>query len=79
MIIHEFYYNESNRMFYVEFSTHDDGDRFYRILELQFADFEYYSPDLIDEMDMKDLDEDTVILVIENYLSDNDIPEERSL
>lgn len=79
MNIHEFYYNESNRMFYVEFSTYNDGDQFYRVLELQFKDFEYYSPELIDEIDMYDIDEETVILVIENYLSENDLPEERSL
>ena len=79
MNIHEFYYNESNRMLYVEFSTSNDGDQFYRVLELQFNDFEYYSPELMDEMDMYDLDEETVIMVIENYLSENDLPEERSL
>ena len=79
MNIHEFYYNESNRMLYVEFSTSNDGDQFYRVLELQFNDFEYYSPELMDEMDMYDLDEETVIVVIENYLSENDLPEERSL
>jgi len=28
---------------------------------------------------MYDLDEETVIVVIENYLSENDLPEERSL
>lgn len=79
MNIHEFYYNESNRMLYVEFSTSNDGDQFYRVLELQFNDFEYYSPELMDEMDMYELDEETVIVVIENYLSENDLPEERSL
>lgn len=79
MIIHDFYYNESNRMFYVEFSTKEDGDSFYRVLELQLNDFEYYSPEIIDESDMDDLDEETVTLVIESYLNDNDLPEEQSL
>jgi hypothetical protein len=79
MIIHDFYYNESNRMFYVEFSTEEDGDSFYRVLELQLSDFEYYSPEIIDESDMDDLDEETVILVIESYLKENDLPEEQSL
>lgn len=79
MIIHDFYYNESNRMFYVEFSTEEDSDSFYRVLELQLSDFEYYSPEIIDESDMDDLDEETVILVIESYLKENDLPEEQSL
>jgi hypothetical protein len=66
-------------MFYVEFSTKEDGDSFYRVLELQLNDFEYYSPEIIDESDMDDLDEETVTLVIESYLNDNDLPEEQSL
>ena len=42
MNILEFYYNDTNRMLYVEFSTVGDEDKFYRVLELGFQDIEYY-------------------------------------
>jgi len=77
MIIHEFYYN--NRRLYVEFSTKEDGDEFYRILELPYEDIIYYSIDIIDEMDIKQFEESSVIELIEQYLLDNDLPEELSL
>ena len=77
MTIHEFYYNI--RRLYVEFSTKEDGDEFYRILELQYEDIIYYSVDIIDETDIKQFDESSVIELIEQYLLDNDLPEELSL
>jgi len=77
MIIHEFYYN--NRRLYVEFSTKEDGDEFYRILELPYEDIIYYSIDIIDEMDIKQFEESSIIELIEQYLLDNNLPEELSL
>jgi hypothetical protein len=77
MIIHEFYYN--NRRLYVEFSTKEDGDEFYRILELPYEDIIYYSVDIIDETDIKQFEESSVVELIEQYLLDNDLPEELSL
>ena len=77
MIIHEFYYN--NRRLYVEFSIKEDGDEFYRILELPYEDIIYYSIDIIDEMDIKQFEESSIIELIEQYLLDNDLPEELSL
>lgn len=77
MHLHEFYYN--NRRLYVEFSTDEDGDDFYRILELDYSDIVYYSVDIIDETDLRDLDEGLVIEVIEQYLKENDLPEQEYL
>ena len=77
MIIHEFYYN--NRRLYFEFSTKEDGDDFYRILELHYNDIIYYSIDIIDEADIRQFEEISVIELIEQYLLDNDLPEELSL
>jgi hypothetical protein len=77
MTIHEFYYN--NRRLYVEFSTKEDGEDFYRILELDYNDIVYYSIDIIDEVDIKEFDEDSVISIIVEYLKENDLPEELSL
>ena len=79
MIIHEYYYNDDNRVLYVEFSTEEDGDSFYRVLELDFETIEYYSPEIIEEIDLEDIDEDFVIDVIDGYLKENDLPEELTL
>lgn len=79
MIIHEFYYNDNNRRLYVEFSTDDDGDNFYRVLNLGFEDIEYYSPEIIDEEDLEDIDEEFVIELINQYSKENDLPEEKTL
>jgi len=79
MIIHEFYYNDDNRRLYVEFSTDDDSDNFYRVLNLGFEDVEYYSPEIIVEGDMEDIDEDFVKELIVQYGKENDLPEEKTL
>ena len=79
MIIHEFYYNDDNRRLYVEFSTDDDSDNFYRVLNLGFEDIEYYYPEIIVEEDMKDIDKDFVIELINQYSEENDLPEEKTL
>ena len=79
MFIHEYYYNEDKRVLYVEFSTKEDGDNFYRVLKLDYEDISYYSPDIIYESDLENLDEEYVIEIITGYLKDNDLPEELSL
>ena len=79
MIIHEFYYNDDNRMLYVEFSTEEDGDSYYRVLKLDFDDIEYYSPDIIYEDDLENIDEEFVLNLINQYLLNNDLPEELTL
>jgi hypothetical protein len=76
MRIHEYYYNEDSRRLYVEFSTRKDGDRFYRVLELDYEDIELYSPDIIIEEDLIEIDEDYIIEVISEYLKSNDLPDE---
>ena len=77
MIIHEFYYN--NRRLYIEFSIKEDGDDFYRILELIYEDIIYYSVDIIDESDIRQFEESSVVELINQYLLDNNLPEELSL
>lgn len=77
MLLHEFYYN--NRRLYVEFSTDEDGDDFYRRLELDYDDIVFYSVDIIDEMDLQDLDVGLVVEIIEQYLKENDLPEQEYL
>jgi hypothetical protein len=66
-------------MLYVEFSTEEDGDSYYRVLKLDFEDIEYYSPDIIYEDDLDDIDEEFVLNLINQYLLNNDLPEELTL
>jgi hypothetical protein len=79
MIIHEYLYNDNNRTLYVEFSTEEDGDNFYRILRLTYEDIVYYSPQIMEEEDLNEIDEDFVIDLIREYGEENDLPEEQSL
>lgn len=79
MNIHEYYYNENGKNLYIEFSTKEDGDSFYRILELEYQDVMYYSPNIVAEDEINEVDEDFVIELIEQYLLNNDLPEELSL
>ena len=79
MYIREFYYNDDNRMLYVEFSTKEDGDDSYRVLELILEDVMYFSPSIMHENDMYRMDENDIIELVEQYLLDNDLPEEQSL
>jgi hypothetical protein len=76
MKIHEYYYNEETKRLYVEFSTKKDGDKFYRRLELDFSEIEYYSPEIIIEEDLEDIDESFIKELINQYLEENDLPEE---
>ena len=79
MYIREFYYNDDNRMLYIEFSTKEDGDDSYRVLELIFEDVMYYTPNTMYESDMYNMEETDIIELVEQYLLDNDLPEEQSL
>lgn len=76
MTIHEYFYNEDNRRLYVEFSTKNDQDGFYRVLELDYEDVELYSPDIIVEEDLLEIEEDYIIEIIYEYLKSNDLPDE---
>lgn len=77
--IHNYYYNEELGLLFIEFSTEDDGDDFYRELKLDYAAIEYYSPTIIDEYDLHDIDDDFVLELISQYLIDNDLPEQKNL
>jgi hypothetical protein len=76
MRIHEFYYDENTKRLYVEFSTKEDGDKFYRVLDLVYSDVEYYSPEIITEDELSEIDESFIIDLIEQYLNENDLPDE---
>ena len=79
MNIREYYYNDDNRMLYVEFSIDNDRDETYRVLELTLEDVMYYSPNVIHENDMYKIEEDDVIELIDQYSKENELPEESLL
>jgi hypothetical protein len=76
MKIREYYYNDDTKRLYIEFSTEDDGDRVYRILELSYNEIEYNSPRIINEEDIINLDVDFVVDLLIQYIQENELPEE---
>jgi hypothetical protein len=66
-------------MLYIEFSIDNDREETYRVLELTLEDVMYYSPNIIHENDMYKMEEDDVIELIDQYSTENDLPEESIL
>jgi hypothetical protein len=79
MKIHEYYYSEETRTLYIEFSTEEDSDKFYRTIELSYDDLEYYSPTIILEEDLLSLNKNFIIEFLFEYFKENDLPEETIL
>jgi hypothetical protein len=80
MKIHEYYYNEVTKRLYVEFSTKEDSDSYYRIIEVPFKDVEFYSPTIIVEEDLiGGPDKYFIVDFLNEYFKDNDLPEEITL
>mgnify|MGYP001289116636 FL=1 len=49
------------------------------LLELGFEDIEYYSPSILIEEDMDYIDEEFIVEMLNQYLLENDLPEEKTL
>jgi len=79
MKIHNYFYNDNSMRLYIEFSTKKDSDKFYRILDLDYSDVQYYSPIIITEIDLNSIDEDFIVDLINQYLEENDLPDETIL
>lgn len=79
MIIRNYFYDEYLKNLYVEFSTKEDGDDYYRILELEYNDIMLYIPDAIDDEDLISLRKKNVVEIIMQYLLDNELPEKECL
>jgi hypothetical protein len=79
MVIIEYFYNDDNRTLYVEFSTKEDKDKYYRVMELVFEDIEYNSPTIITEDEMDEIDEEFIIDLLTQYFENNELPEEKTL
>lgn len=79
MKIYEYYYDLDNKSLYIEFSTKEDNDKYYRKLEVQYTEVEYYSPTIIYEEDMENIDKNFIIEFLEQYFKENDFPEQEIL
>ena len=79
MKIRECFYNEDTRTLYVEFSTNEDGDDFYRELELEYWEIEYYSTEIVNERTLKKITEDYLVELLTEFLTENDLPKEQPL
>lgn len=79
MVIIEYFYNDDNRTLYVEFSTKEDKDKYYRVMELVFEDIEYNSPTIITEDEMDEIDEEFIVDLLTQYFENNELPEEKTL
>ena len=77
MTIHEFYY--LNKRLFVEFSTEEDGDDFYRNIELEYSDIMESYPGLLYEEDLREMDENFVIEILIEYFRENDLPDPEKL
>jgi hypothetical protein len=79
MIIHNFYYNEKSKALQIEFSFGNDSDNTYRLEELFFRDVQMYSPTIVEEVDMDDIDDEFIVELLTEYYKENDYPKEEFL
>lgn len=75
MEIIDFYYDESDQILDVTFTT-DSGSDYYRNIQLSLRTIKFYSPTIIDEEDIIDGDEDLIVEILEEYFKKNDMPDE---
>ena len=75
MEIIDFYYDEDEQRLDVRFTTDPDSD-FYRAVSLTLEDILYYTPIIIDEEDLVDIEEDFIVELLVEYYRENDLPEE---
>lgn len=79
MKIRGYFYCEDNRNLTIDFSTSEDGDDFYRKIELEYWDIEYYSPDILKESDLKKINKGFLVELLEQYLNENELPDPEPL
>lgn len=64
MELQKYYYNEDYKMLYVEYIDGDDDNS----IELEYNDILIYSPQVITEEDLNEIDEDFVLEIVQEYL-----------
>lgn len=71
-----YYYDDTTRYLLMEFSTKEDGNDYYRSLELEHDDIIYYSPDIVNDNDLQHITKSFIIDLLNEYLKDNELPEQ---
>tara|TARA_B110000444_G_scaffold261064_1_gene310839 strand:+ start:4865 stop:5098 length:234 start_codon:yes stop_codon:yes gene_type:complete len=74
MEIIEFYYNESEEILEITFTTEPDGG--YLNVELSLDDAKLYSPIILEEEDLNDVDFGLLVDILNSYYDENPIPSE---
>jgi hypothetical protein len=75
MEIFEFYYDDMEQDMIILFNINADSD-LHRKINLSLDELMYYSPVILEEEDIIDCDEDIVLEILNEYLKENDLPEE---
>jgi hypothetical protein len=78
MQIIDYYYNEDEQILEIRFTTNPHSD-FYRLSKLSIDDIFYYTPTIIEEEDLLDIDNDFVMELLNEYFNSNDLPPEQLL
>lgn len=75
MEIFEFYYDDMEQDMIILFNVNADSD-LHRRINLSLDELMYYSPVILEEGDIINCDVDTVLEILNEYLKENDLPEE---
>ena len=78
MKIIETYFNEDELILEIRFNIDPNSD-YYRSLKLSKEDIQYYSPTIIEDDEISELDNDLLIEILESYFDENDMVEEEFL
>ena len=74
MEIIESYYNETEQSLEVTFTAEPDGD--YLNVELPLDQVKLYSPIILEEEDIMEIDFDSILEILESYFEENTLPSE---
>jgi hypothetical protein len=74
MEIIESYYNETEQILEVTFTADPDGD--YLNVELPLDQVKLYSPIILEEEDIMEIDFDSILEILESYFEENTLPSE---
>ena len=78
MRIIESYFDEDEHILEIRFNTNTDGD-YFRSVKLSKEDIKYYSPSIVEDDEIPELDDDFLIEILESYFDQNEMSGEELL
>jgi len=78
MEIIETYFDEDEHILEVRYSTNPETD-YFRSVKLTKNDIKYHSPIIIDDDEITELEDDSLIEILESYFYQNEMGEEELL